>query len=371
MFYAVEAKRFKIMVRFLRNHWYASLTYASQSTVGNVAFRTLIGDTLEAYRTTKKAKGAISQAIVDTVHSFGGRFLKKDRDGRWTELTVDQQLPKVGHAFRDAAKLLDNQRDYATQSDGTIQCKDECAHILEDCRQRVRYIMDREQEVNRRNAITAMSDTVLAVAQMPSEAWPKKTPSSMDRCTEPFEAFPTKALFSVDQSATLLESGSSFSLQLDTSSSAQNLPCANNKSSNSRAESRNMLSSPVQMLDSCSTTIPKDNGRSSFNDSGATTMSVILRQSIETCASGVTVVSGIFRKSIDTANSLEPTMECDSSLPIHADFEFKEQDTLREFDEDRVEEFSIAWSDMKLTESRELDERDEEMVDFMPSNTLT
>jgi hypothetical protein len=69
-----------------------------------VRFRELIGLALDAYRHAERypGKAAIVQAVIETVHAMGGRFLAHRRD-RWIALTTDEQRDKVGHAIRDAA----------------------------------------------------------------------------------------------------------------------------------------------------------------------------------------------------------------------------------------------------------------------------
>lgn len=48
-------------------------------------------------------KSLVVHTIVDTIHSSGGRFLKKEfQTGKWHELSDQQAKEKVGHAIRDA-----------------------------------------------------------------------------------------------------------------------------------------------------------------------------------------------------------------------------------------------------------------------------
>lgn len=72
------------------------------NSVGNRRFRVIVDLHLEKYSlaTKKSAKSHIVSEVVHTIHSAGGRFIKKEED-RWVEISDSAAREKVGALFRD------------------------------------------------------------------------------------------------------------------------------------------------------------------------------------------------------------------------------------------------------------------------------
>lgn len=70
--------------------------------VGNVRFRLVIQSRAKEYEfaPSRRVKSSIVYAVVQNVHGYGGRFLKKEK-GAWTIVGVTEAIQKVGHALRD------------------------------------------------------------------------------------------------------------------------------------------------------------------------------------------------------------------------------------------------------------------------------
>jgi len=76
--------------------------------IGNVSFRTLIGYCLNDYEsipnTKRSMKTQFFRDIVDMIKRSGGRFLKRDNNGGWSEVTLESARKKVGQELRDESK---------------------------------------------------------------------------------------------------------------------------------------------------------------------------------------------------------------------------------------------------------------------------
>lgn len=74
---------------------------------GNKFFRKLVSDHCKNYfAASKKEKSGFSQLIIDGVHSKGGRFLKRNDDGFWCEISDSQAIVKTSQAFREHSSNL-------------------------------------------------------------------------------------------------------------------------------------------------------------------------------------------------------------------------------------------------------------------------
>ena len=71
--------------------------------VGNMRYIHMLEDNLEDYlgASSRSQKLAITEQIVNSVKSNGGRFLRQDKDGIWVEVSNKQAIDKVGHGFRN------------------------------------------------------------------------------------------------------------------------------------------------------------------------------------------------------------------------------------------------------------------------------
>jgi len=70
---------------------------------GNKRFRELITSHRESYQTAtlRENKTKITSDIIETVHGYGGRFLKLDEEaGQWFEVDSAYTHDKVSHALR-------------------------------------------------------------------------------------------------------------------------------------------------------------------------------------------------------------------------------------------------------------------------------
>jgi hypothetical protein len=79
----------------------------SNHHVGNKRYRQVIGEFRLKYQGTyaKTDKTALSRAIVGHVHGYGGRFLKRDRSGKWILLTKGEARKKTAQALRETKQL--------------------------------------------------------------------------------------------------------------------------------------------------------------------------------------------------------------------------------------------------------------------------
>ena len=85
------------------------IVYHSTTLVGNQRFRTAINNVLDAYRqaTSRTERSNIVFSVHDGIRNQGGRFLKRDKNGPWMELTASQTKDKIAHAIRDAVNSSD------------------------------------------------------------------------------------------------------------------------------------------------------------------------------------------------------------------------------------------------------------------------
>lgn len=84
------------------------------SIVGNRRFRDAVSSSLPAFRdaSNRFEKSLVVQGIVESIKKEGGRFLKYNQAQRsWVELNDQQANEKVGHAVRDAVKLIENKQE--------------------------------------------------------------------------------------------------------------------------------------------------------------------------------------------------------------------------------------------------------------------
>lgn len=65
--------------------------------VGNVRFRLVIQSRAKEYEhaPSRRVKSSIVYSVVQNVHGYGGRFLKKEKDKTWKVVTVTEAIQKV------------------------------------------------------------------------------------------------------------------------------------------------------------------------------------------------------------------------------------------------------------------------------------
>jgi hypothetical protein len=76
--------------------------------VGNLSFRTLIGYCLSDYErlpTNKRSrKSQFIKVIVDLIIESGGRFLRRQKNGKWEVASIKASREKVGQELRDTMR---------------------------------------------------------------------------------------------------------------------------------------------------------------------------------------------------------------------------------------------------------------------------
>jgi len=74
---------------------------------GNKRYRHVVSEMKQMYRTTeaKNMKTDLSRAIVEHVCNYGGRFIKKDKTGRYYVLTKAEARKKTSQALRETKQL--------------------------------------------------------------------------------------------------------------------------------------------------------------------------------------------------------------------------------------------------------------------------
>mmetsp|Transcript_17386 Transcript_17386/g.39979 ORF Transcript_17386/g.39979 Transcript_17386/m.39979 type:complete len:197 (+) Transcript_17386:2-592(+) len=82
---------------------------------GNVMFRSLIESRLDEHvAATRKRKGEIAWSVVEEVERRGGRFLKWDTRGWWTEFESQSEIRyKIPTYFRDFTRNMKARRNRA------------------------------------------------------------------------------------------------------------------------------------------------------------------------------------------------------------------------------------------------------------------
>ena len=75
---------------------------ATNNHKGNTIFRELVVKHQPDYlKARKHEKKLIAQSIVDTIRQRGGRFLKRDLQGTWVEITNTKANEKTCQALRE------------------------------------------------------------------------------------------------------------------------------------------------------------------------------------------------------------------------------------------------------------------------------
>lgn len=80
---------------------------------GNKRYRKVVTEMKSQYRgiATKQDKTQLSRTIVAYVSNYGGRFLKKDKNGRYFEMTPAEARKKTSQALRETKQLKWTQVD--------------------------------------------------------------------------------------------------------------------------------------------------------------------------------------------------------------------------------------------------------------------
>merc|ERR1712118_235961 len=86
----------------------------SREHVGNLRCAYLVEQHQAEYeRANRSGKTQVAENIIDMVKESGGRFLKKDKNKCWQEVTHTQAREKVAHFFR---RLREVQKASATEA---------------------------------------------------------------------------------------------------------------------------------------------------------------------------------------------------------------------------------------------------------------
>lgn len=74
--------------------------------IGNVRFRLVIQSRAKEYEhaPSRRVKSSIVYSVVQNVHGYGGRFLKKEKDGTWKIVTVTEAIQKVSFSDEDPSR---------------------------------------------------------------------------------------------------------------------------------------------------------------------------------------------------------------------------------------------------------------------------
>jgi hypothetical protein len=88
---------------------------------GNKQFRRLIHFRRESYQTAhlRDDKKQITNSVIEAIHRLGGRFVKMDESGQYTQVSDEYQYEKVSHALR-AAKKSPSSHSSRTPSYGSV-----------------------------------------------------------------------------------------------------------------------------------------------------------------------------------------------------------------------------------------------------------
>jgi hypothetical protein len=72
---------------------------------GNIYFRQVVNKHREPYHDAERSKKVYTaQAVIAAIHDIGGRFLKEESDGSWTEIEHPRSIEKTCQALREKEK---------------------------------------------------------------------------------------------------------------------------------------------------------------------------------------------------------------------------------------------------------------------------
>jgi hypothetical protein len=72
---------------------------------GNIYFRQVVNKNREPYHDAERSKKVyVAQAVIAAIHDIGGRFLKEESDGSWTEIEHPRSIEKTCQALREKEK---------------------------------------------------------------------------------------------------------------------------------------------------------------------------------------------------------------------------------------------------------------------------
>jgi hypothetical protein len=72
---------------------------------GNIYFRQVVNKHREPYSDAERSKKVyVAQAVIAAIHDIGGRFLKEESDGSWTEIEHPRSIEKTCQALREKEK---------------------------------------------------------------------------------------------------------------------------------------------------------------------------------------------------------------------------------------------------------------------------
>ena len=112
-----------------------------KENLGNRRLVILASGFLSKYSATneKKVKTEIVSQLVDSIHSAGGRFVKQDKDGNWSNASETAIREKCGYVFRDLladkyrssskSKAVKRRQDLATNSPTQAATLESSRHV--------------------------------------------------------------------------------------------------------------------------------------------------------------------------------------------------------------------------------------------------
>jgi hypothetical protein len=78
-----------------------------QDHPGSVKLRNIVSSFLEEFKlASKHSKTVITWKVMEAMKGQGGRFLKRNADGWWVEVSDEAAREKVGMSFRTAKKQM-------------------------------------------------------------------------------------------------------------------------------------------------------------------------------------------------------------------------------------------------------------------------
>ena len=152
--------------------------------IGNIRFRLVIQSRAKEYETapSRRKKSAIVYSVVQKVHSYGGRFLRKEKNGKWRIVTVTEAIQKVGHALRDKKQHEIRIRKQGKHSKSTQRNCDMLFRLGEICSNEMKTMVDEAFEKDRGNEEDCIGRDVSSESPKPAKEpeKPESEPATSD-----------------------------------------------------------------------------------------------------------------------------------------------------------------------------------------------
>ena len=90
----------------------------AKNHVGNVRYLSAVRELFPQYDATndRLARGAFFESVLNTVHGYGGRFLRRDDSGiQWQVISREEALEKIGNSFRSCRRKEKRRSSYNRQ----------------------------------------------------------------------------------------------------------------------------------------------------------------------------------------------------------------------------------------------------------------